>query len=158
MLRSQLRSQTQANARRAATRTQGLIVFSVGGMRLAARTDEVGGVMPWPGASPVPSDTPFVAGLVRHQKDCLPVFDLAARLRCPVSETEPLCLVAKHVDGPVAIRIDSLVPSLVMVERSAIQYQAGADPDIAGTCAAGDEELPLINLATLGVAPSRMNV
>jgi len=138
-------------------RTQGLIVFSVGGMRLAARTDEVGGVMPWPGSSPVPSETPFIAGLVRHQKDCLPVFDLAAKLRRPMPETEPLCLMAKHVDGPIAIRIDNVVPALHMVERSAIRYQVGPDPDIAGTCIAEDEEFPLINLTTLGVAPSRLN-
>ncbi len=111
--------------------------------------------MPWPGSSPVPSDTPFVAGLIRHQKECLPVFDLAARLRRPMHESDPLCLIVKHVDGPVAIRIDGQVPSLHIVERTAIHYQSGSDPDIAGTCLAGDEELPLLKLTTLGIVSSQ---
>lgn len=67
-----------------------------------------------------------------------------------LQDGEPLCLVVKHVDGPLAICIDSQVPSLHMVARSAVQYRAGNDPDIAGTCIAGEEELPIINLTTLG--------
>jgi chemotaxis signal transduction protein len=158
MLRSQLRSQSRAQAQQsAASRFQGVIVFSVAGVRFAARADEIGGVMPWPGSTAVPSDTPYVAALVRHQKDCLPVFDLAEKLRSQVSDPGPLCLVAKHVDGPMALCIDSQVPSLHLVERSAIRYQSGGDPDIAGICVAGNEEFPLLNLTTLGIAPARTN-
>ncbi|HVG02161.1 MAG TPA: chemotaxis protein CheW, partial [Nitrospira sp.] len=80
MLRTQLRSQTQAASKgNAKARMQAVVVFSVAGQRLAARTDEVGGVMPWPGAIPVPSDTPCVTALVRQDTRCLPVFDLAAK-------------------------------------------------------------------------------
>jgi hypothetical protein len=32
-----------------------------------------------------------------------------------------------------------------------MHYQSGSDPDIAGTCVADEEELPIINLTTLGV-------
>lgn len=112
-------------------------------------------MMPWTGSTAVPSDTPFVRALVRQEKGCLPVFDLAAKFNRPLQDGEPLCLVVKHVDGPLAICIDSQVPSLHMVARSAVQYRAGNDPDIAGTCIAGEEELPIINLTTLGVSSNR---
>ncbi|MBA2486137.1 MAG: chemotaxis protein CheW [Nitrospira sp.] len=152
MLRAQLRRQAQVGTKSTAeARMQGLVVFSVAGHRLAVRTDEIGGVMPWPGATVVlTSDTPFVTSLVRQDQRCLPVFDLAARFSRIMHENEPLCLIVNHVDGPLAICIDSQVPSLHMVPRSAMHYCVGNDPDIAGTCVAGDEELPIINLTTLG--------
>lgn len=156
MLRAQLRRQAQVGKKGIAEgRMQGLVVFSVAGKRLAARTDEIGGVMPWPGTTVVPSDTPFVAALIRQENHCLPVFDLAAKFNCTMHADEPLCLIVKHIDGPLAIRIDSQVPSLHMVVRSSMRYRAGSDPDIAGTCMADEEELPIINLTTLGVSSSR---
>ncbi len=156
MLRAQLRRQSHETGRGTThARVQNLVVFSVAGQRLAARTEEIGGVLPWPGATPVPSDTPFVTSLVRYEESCLPVFDLAAKFNRTVREEESLCLIVKHVDGPLAICIDSQVPSLHVVPRSEIRYQSGLDPDMAGSCVAGDEQLPLINLATLGVASRR---
>jgi hypothetical protein len=80
------------------------------------------------------------------------VFDLAAKFNRTMREESALCLLVKHIDGPLAICIDSQVPSLHMVERSSMHYQSGNDPDIAGTCVADDEELPIINLTTLGVS------
>lgn len=156
MLRSQLHRQSQGTGAGAThARLQNMVVFSVAGKWLAARTEEIGGVLPWPGATPVPSETPHVASLVRHEDSCLPVFDLAAKFNRTVREEESLCLIVKHVDGPLAICIDAQVPSLHVVPRSEVQYQSGLDPDIAGSCVAGDEQLPLINLATLGVASPR---
>lgn len=156
MLRAQLRRQSHETERGTThARVENLVVFSVAGQRLAARTEEIGGVLPWPGATPVPSDTPFVTSLVRYEESCLPVFDLAAKFDRTVREEESLCLIVKHVDGPLAICIDSQVPSLHVVPRSEIRYQSGLDPDMAGSCVAGDEQLPLINLATLGVASRR---
>lgn len=156
MLRAQLRRQSHETGRGTThARVQNLVVFSVAGQRLAARTEEIGGVLPWPGATPVPSDTPFVTSLVRYEESCLPVFDLAAKFDRTVREEESLCLIVKHVDGPLAICIDSQVPSLHVVPRSEIRYQSGLDPDMAGSCVAGNEQLPLINLATLGVASRR---
>ena len=156
MLRAQLHRQTQAGAKSTAeARMQGLVVFSVAGQRLAARTDEICGIKPWPCATAVPSDTPFVAALVRHEERCLPVFNLAAKFNRIMHENEPLCLIVKHIDGPLAICIDSQVPSLHMVPRSSMHYRVGNDPDISGTCVADDEELPIINLTTLGVSSMR---
>lgn len=156
MLRAQLRRQSHETGRGTThARVQNLVVFSVAGQRLAARTEEIGGVLPWPGTTPVPSDTPFVTSLVRYEESCLPVFDLAAKFNRTVREEESLCLIVKHVDGPLAICIDSQVPSLHVVPRSEIRYQSGLDPDMAGSCVAGNEQLPLINLATLGVASPR---
>ncbi|GAB1723042.1 MAG: putative CheW-like signal transduction protein [Nitrospira sp.] len=156
MLRAQLRRQSHETGRGTThARVENLVVFSVAGQRLAARTEEIGGVLPWPGATPVPSDTPFVTSLVRYEESCLPVFDLAAKFDRTVREEESLCLIVKHVDGPLAICIDSQVPSLHVVPRSEIRYQSGLDPDMAGSCVAGNEQLPLINLATLGVASWR---
>ena len=80
------------------------------------------------------------------------MFDLAAKFNRTMSEEAALCLLVKHIDGPLAICIDSQVPSLHMVERSSMHYQSGNDPDIGGTCVADDEELPIINLTTLGVS------
>ncbi|HVG02627.1 MAG TPA: chemotaxis protein CheW [Nitrospira sp.] len=156
MLRSQLRNHAQAGPiGNAEARMQAVVVFSVAGQRLAVRSDEVGGVMPWPGAIAVPSDTPCVAALVRQDTRCLPVFDLAAKFRRAMHEESALCLIVKHIDGPLAICIDPQVPSLHMVARSSMHYQSGSDPDIAGTCVADEEELPIINLTTLGVSSIR---
>jgi len=156
MLRGQLRRQGQAATKGTGEgRTQPMVVFSVAGKRMAARSEEIGGVMPWPGAIPVPSETPFVTSLVRQEEGCLPVFDLATKFQRTMREGEFLCLVVKHVDGPLAICIDAEVPSLQMVSRSSIQHRIGDDPDIAGSCVAGGEQLPIINLATLGVSLSR---
>ena len=156
MLRAQLRRQAQAGPKsNVATRMQGLVVFSVAGQRLAARTDEIDGVMPWPGAIAVSSDTPFVGALVRQDKRCLPVFDLAAKFNRVIRADESLCLIVKHIDGPLAICIDSEVPSLFMVDRSSMRYREESDPDIAGTCLVGEEELSIINLTTLGVSSGR---
>ena len=156
MLRAQRHRQAPVGSKGALeARMQSMVVFSVGGQRLAARTDEIGGVMPWPGTIVVPSETPFVIGLVRQGKGCLPVFDLAAKFNRLVEERDRLCLLVKHVDGPLAICIDSHVPSLHTIARSAVQYRAGNDPDLAGICIAGGEELPIINLTTLGVSSNR---
>lgn len=156
MLRGQLRRQGMTATKGAGEgRPQHLVLFSVAGKRMAARTEEIAGIMPWSAAIPVPSETPFVTSLVRQEEGCLPVFDLAAKFERTMREGECLCLVVKHVDGPLAICIDAEVPSLQMVPCSSIQYRIGDDPDCAGLCVAGGEQLPIINLATLGVSSSR---
>lgn len=156
MLRGQLRKQgTTARRSTGEGRPQHMVVFAVAGKRMAARTEEIAGVVSWTGAIPVPSETPFVTSLVRQQEGCLPVFDLAAKFKQPIREGESLCLVVKHVDGSLAIRIDAEVPSLQTVPRSSLQCHIGDDPDCAGVYVAGGEQLPIINLATLGVSSSR---
>jgi chemotaxis signal transduction protein len=130
-----------------------LLVFSVGGQQVAARTEEIAGVRPWPETMPVPSDTPFVTGLVRLEKDCMPVYDLAARLNRMIDPATALCLIVKHEDGPMAICIDPSIPSLHMADTASIHEQTGGDSDIAGTCSIGEERLSIIRLARLGKGP-----
>ncbi|MGQ0812658.1 MAG: chemotaxis protein CheW [Nitrospiraceae bacterium] len=131
-------------------RSGGLVVFSIGGRRLAAKTEEVGGVAPWPDTMPVPSQTPFVTAIARREKDLLPVFDLAARLNVAVRGDTPLCLIARHEHGPMVIRIDSDIPSLRMVDTSAVQPIQSEDPDAIGVFQDGAERIPVYSLATLG--------
>ena len=132
---------------------RGLLVFSVGGQQVAARTEDIAGVCPWPETMPVPSDTPFVAALVRLEKDCMPVYDLAARLNRTIDPATALCLIVKHEDGPMAIRIDPSIPSLHMVDSASVHEQTGGDSDIAGICSIGEERLRIIHLARLGKGP-----
>jgi chemotaxis signal transduction protein len=127
-----------------------LVVFQVGGRWLAARAEEVGGVWPWQTTVvPVPSGTPFVKGIVRRGEDVLPVFDLAGRLDVRVKGTHPLCLIARHRDGPVAICIDEQMPSLHPVEPGMIEQPSEPEPDVIGRCQIGEETVPIYSLTTL---------
>lgn len=128
-----------------------LVVFVVGGKRLAARADEIGGVRPWSPAFPIPSRTPFVRAVVRHEDEVLPVYDLAARLGVRVAEEESLCLIVKRRDGVMAVCIDAEIPTLHAVEASGIRPTSRQDPDMVGICAIRGEEVPVYSLITLGL-------
>jgi chemotaxis signal transduction protein len=99
-----------------AKRSWNVVVFSVGGKKLAARTEDVGGVAPWIDPVPVPSRTPFVGAMLKREKDVMPVYDLGTRLSREPEGDPLLCLVARHVDGPMAICIDGVIPSLHNVD------------------------------------------
>ena len=101
------------------------MVFSVGGMKLAARTEDVEGVSSWVEVIPVPSRTPFVHAMLKRDNHVMPVYDLAARLNRTVQGEPLLCLVARHLDGPMAICIDAAVPSLETVNPAAIRPNSG---------------------------------
>jgi chemotaxis signal transduction protein len=130
-----------------------LVLFSVGGRRFAVQAHEVGGVRPWNGSLPVPSRTPFIASLVRHGDEVLPVYDLAGRLRLRVESLNALCLVAKRRDGAIAICIDAEIPSLRSLDPSAIRRLPGQDADVTGICTIGTEEVPIFSFRTLGLPP-----
>lgn len=158
MLRSSHQiSDLQRPRSRAAGQSRGLLIFSVGGRRVATRTEEVAGVRPWPKAIPVPSDTPFVGAMVRIDETCMAVYDLAAKLQRTIEDPAALCLMVKHVNGLMAIQIDSLVPSLHMAATGSIREQRHEDPDIAGVCVIGDEEVTILQLARLGLDASVPN-
>ena len=151
MLRSQGQNHRHTGHKTAGSiRNQGLLVFWVGGRRLGARTEDIAGVQLWQHATPVPSDTPFVNAMIRVDKECMPVYDLAGRLNQTLDTDSPLCLMIKHEDGPMAICIDAHIPSLHMVDPSTIQTRDSDDADIAGVCSAGDEQVTVINCARLG--------
>jgi chemotaxis signal transduction protein len=124
-----------------------LVVFQIGGQLLAARAQEVGGVWPWAEATPVPSGTPRVSGIVRRGEEILPVYDLAGSLKVQIKGSRRLCLIAKHRDGPMAICIDEEIPSLQTVDPSLIATTAESDQ--LGTCQVGAETVPIYSLTTL---------
>src|SRR5438309_11109686 len=116
-----------------------LIVLSIGGQRLAVRTEEAGGVRPWTDPMPVPSHTPFVNALLRHDEEVLPVYDLAARLKQQVRGTPPLCLIVKREDGRLGVCIDARIRPLKSSDPHALRPPADPDPAMLGYGARGGE-------------------
>jgi chemotaxis signal transduction protein len=146
MLRAS-RGQHQAQG---AKRSWNVVVFSVGGMRLAARTEDVGGVSPWTQTIPVPSGTPFVKAILKRDNRAMPVYDLAARLNRTVQGDPLLCLEVRHLDGPMAICIDADVPSLETVEAAAIRPSGGRDIESLGSVMIGEHDVTIVALQKLG--------
>lgn len=146
MLRA-ARAQQQAQGTK---RSWNVVVFSVGGMKFAARTEEVGEVSPWTEAIPVPSRTPFVQAMMKRDNRVMPVYDLAARLSCTVQGSPLLCLVARHLDGPMAICIDADVPSIETVEGTSIRPNDGGDIESLGSVTIGGHEVVILALQRLG--------
>lgn len=126
------------------------MVFSVGGIKLAARTEDVGGVSPWTGTIPVPSRTPFVQAMLKRDNHVMPVYDLAARLNLTVQGNPLLCLVARHLDGPMAICIDADVPSLETVDAAAIRPNGRGDIESLGSFTMGENDVAIVALQRLG--------
>lgn len=126
-----------------------IVVFSVGGKRVAARAEEVGGVWPWTEAMPVPSLTPYVNAVIRQGEEVLPVFDFARFLTVPVAQAGALCLRAKHPDGPMAVCIDPEVPTLHRVEAAAIRPVSDGSPGVLGMCTIDSAEIPIYSWALL---------
>jgi len=132
-----------------------LVMFSVGGKRLAVRAEEVGGVWPWPEPMPVPSLTPHVNAVVRQGEEILPVFDFARLLMVQVSKAEPLCLRVRRHDGLMAVCIDPDVPTLHQVEAKAVQPASSGLPGVMGMCSIGSEDVPIYSWAMLGQTPAQ---
>lgn len=149
MLRTAIGIQQQS-----ASRSWNLLVFSVGGRRLAAKTDEVAGISEWKESVPVPSRTPFVSAVMRQDQTVLPVFDLAELLHVSVRGNNPLCLTAKHPRGTMAIRIDEEMPILQTLDPSTIQQYQGGEFAAIGSFASGHAVIPIIALSKLGSGSS----
>jgi chemotaxis signal transduction protein len=129
-----------------------LLVFSLGGRRLAVKTEEVAGIAKWNGSIPVPSRTPFVSAVMRRERHVFPVFDLAAMLQVAVKGDELLCLTIKHPRGALAICIDEEMPVLHALDTAAIQAYHGAEFEAVGSFASGLEQIPIIALSKLALA------
>src|SRR6202795_5208117 len=142
MLRA-ARGQQQGQA---TTRSWNGVVFSIGGMKLAARTEDVGGVSPWTESIPVPSRTPFVQAMLKRDNHVMPVYDLAARLSRTVQGDPLLCLVARHLDGPMAICIDADVPTLETVDVTAIRPNGKEEIESFGSVTIGENEVDIVPL------------
>ena len=142
-----MRGQQQAQATK---RLWNVVLFSVGGVKLAARTEDVGGVSPWTKSIPVPSRTPFVQAMLKRDNHVMPVYDLATRLSRTLQGDPLLCLVARHLDGPMAICIDADVPALVTVDATAIRPNDREDVETLGMVTIGGEDVAIVALQRLG--------
>ena len=138
--------------RHAVSKTAHLLVFSIGGRRLAVKTEEVGGIGEWTGSVSVPSRTPFVSAIIRRDRTVFPVFDLAGMLNVLVRGTQPLCLMAKHPMGAMAIRIDEDMPVLHQLDSGAIRGYHTREFETIGSFTDEFEEIPIISLARLATA------
>ena len=126
------------------------MVFSVGGVKLAARTEDVEGVSSWFATIPVPSRTPFVQAMLKRDNHVMPVYDLAARLNRVVQGEPLLCLVARHLDGPMAICIDAAMPSLQAVNPASIRPNSSGDIESLGVVTIGAQDVAIVALQRLG--------
>lgn len=131
-------------------RSWNVVVFSIGGKKLAARTEDVGGVAPWIDPIPVPSRTPFVGAMLAREKDVMPVYDLGTRLAQEPEGDALLCLVARHVDGPMAICIDSVIPSLHNIEVNQIVPSKRMDLETLGSFTDEGDDIDIVALQRLG--------
>jgi len=145
-----LRAARQQDQAVAAKKSWNVVVFSVGGIKLAARTEDVGGVAPWIEPVPIPSRTPFVGAMLKRDKDVMPVYDLAMRLQREPEGDTLLCLVARHVDGPMAICIDSVIPSLHNVEVNQISQSSRMDLETLGSFKDEGQNIDIVALRRLG--------
>jgi chemotaxis signal transduction protein len=145
-----LRAARQQDQAVAAKKSWNVVVFSVGGIKLAARTEDVGGVAPWIEPVPIPSRTPFVGAMLKRDKDVMPVYDLAMRLQREPEGDTLLCLVARHVDGPMAICIDSVIPSLHNIEVTQISQSSRMDLETLGSFNDEGQNIDIVALQRLG--------
>jgi hypothetical protein len=146
MLRS-ARGKQQAQVTK---RSWNLLVFSIGGLKLAARTKDVGGVSSWIESIPVPSRTPFVQAMLKRENVVMPVYDLAARLSRKLSGSPLLCLEARHLDGPMAICIDAEMPSFEIVDQTEIRSNDTGDIETLGTVTIAGNDVAIVALQRLG--------
>ncbi|THJ10759.1 MAG: hypothetical protein CAF43_007840 [Nitrospira sp. CG24C] len=133
-------------------RSWNIVVFSVGGLKLAARIEDVGEVLPWAATIPIPSRTPFVQAMLKRDNCVMPVYDLAARLRRLVQGNPLLCLVARHVDGPMAICIDADVPTIAKADAASIRPSFERDIESLGSVTIGGNDVTIVALQRLGSA------
>jgi chemotaxis signal transduction protein len=128
------------------------MVFSIGGLKLAARTEDVEEVSPWIGSIPVPSRTPFVQAMLKRKNLVMPVYDLATRLSRKLQGDPLLCLVVRHIDGPMAICIDAEMPSLETVDAMEIRSNDRRDIETIGTVTIAGNDVAIVALQRLGRA------
>jgi hypothetical protein len=140
----------QKHQRETARQSWQLLVFSVGGRRLAVKTFDVSGISPWNESIPVAGQTPFVTAVVRQGQTLLPVFDLAAFLHRAVQGSSPLCLRVKHPLGEMAMCIDEDIPILHTFDPATLQVYHGKDLPAEGSYTSDLDEIPILSVSRLG--------
>ncbi len=141
------------NQRKQAARSWNLVVFSVGGRRLAVKAEELRGIAKWTGSIPVTSDMPFVSSVICVDQTEFPVFDLASMLHVAVRGDSLLCLMAKHAQGTMAICIDEEMPVLHALDPTAIQPYRGEEFPVIGSFSNGVDQIPILSIAQLRMVP-----
>ena len=104
----------------------------------------------------LPSRTPFVQAMLKRDNHVMPVYDLATRLSRTLQGEPLLCLMARHLDGPMAICIDADVPSLETVDVAAIRPTDREDVETLGSAMIGGNDVDIVALQRLG--RSRLDV
>jgi hypothetical protein len=88
--------------------------------------------------------------MMKRDNHVMPVYDLAARLSRTLQGNPLLCLVARHLDGPMAICIDADVPSLETVDVTAIRPNGRGEIESFGSVTIGENEVAIVALQRLG--------
>jgi hypothetical protein len=88
--------------------------------------------------------------MLKRDNHVMPVYDLAARLSRTLQGDPLLCLVARHLDGPMAICIDADVPSLETVDATAIRPNDRGDIETLGLVTIGENDVAIVELQRLG--------
>lgn len=141
------------NQRKQAARSWNLIVFSVGGRRLAVKAEELAGIAKWTGSIPADNGMPFVSSMVRVDQAEYPVFDLAEMLHVSVRGDSLLCLMAKHSSGTLAICVDEEMPVLHTLDPATLQPYHGEEVPVIGSFSNGVDQIPILSIAQLGMVP-----
>jgi hypothetical protein len=88
--------------------------------------------------------------MLKRDNQVMPVYDLASRLSCALIGSPLLCLLARHLDGPMAICIDADMPSLETVDAAAIRPYGGKEVETLGVITIAGEDVAIIALQRLG--------
>jgi hypothetical protein len=88
--------------------------------------------------------------MLKLDNHVMPVYDLAARLSRTLQGDPLLCLVARHLDGPIASCIDADVPSLETVDATAIRPNDNGDIETLGSVTIDGDDMAIVVLQKLG--------
>jgi len=140
--------------RKQVARSWNLIVFSVGGRRLAVKAEDLAGISKWRGRVPADNGIPFVSSVTHVDQAEFPVLDLAEMLHVSVVGDSLLCLLAKHPCGTLAICVDEEIPVLHALDPAMLQPYQGEEFPVIGMFSYGTDQIPILSLSHLGVGPS----
>ena len=114
------------------------------------RTDEMAGVKKWTGV-PISGKTRSISS-VDHPDQAAPVvFDLAELLHVSVRGSSPMCVMAKHPRGILAICVDEEMPVLHRLDAAAVQPYRGEESPLVGTFASEYGHIPILSVVKLEV-------
>lgn len=133
------------------SRLLNLLIFAVGGRRLAVRTEELAGVKKWTGGIPVPGATPCMSSVGQPDQAMPAVFDLAKLLHASVRGSSPMWVMAKHPRGILAICVDEEMPVLHSLEAAAVQPYRGEESLFVGSFASEHGHIPILSILKLEI-------